>query len=155
MPLLAAGDAAPEFSLQTDSGEVVSSATLTAKPIVLFFYPKDDTPGCTTEGCDIRDRYAEFERTDTVVLGVSRDSIESHEKFKSKFGFPFELISDPDEKLCRTFDVIRKKSLYGKEYMGVDRSTFIFDKQGKLRKEFRSVKVDGHAEEILSTLNSF
>src|SRR5207253_1683899 len=83
---------------------------------------KANTPGCTSEGCDIRDRYAEFERNDTVVLGVSRDSIESHEKFKSKFGFPFELVSDPDEKLCRAFDVIRKKSLYGKEYMGVDRS---------------------------------
>lgn len=143
----------PAIELQTTGGATLRLSELTGKNVVLYFYPKDDTPGCTTEGCDIRDRYAQFQRSDTVVLGVSRDSVASHEKFKSKFGFPFELVSDPDEKLCRAFDVIRKKSLYGREYMGVDRSTFVFDKQGKLRKEYRAVKVDGHADELLNVLN--
>jgi peroxiredoxin Q/BCP len=143
----------PDIELETTGGRRLNLSSLAGKNVVLYFYPKDDTPGCTTEGCDIRDRFAQFQRHDTVVLGVSRDSVASHEKFKSKFGFPFELVSDPDEKLCRRFDVIRKKSLYGREYMGVDRSTFVFDKQGKLRKEYRGVKVDGHADELLAVLN--
>jgi peroxiredoxin Q/BCP len=144
----------PNMELQTTGGGSLKLSSLTGKNVVLYFYPKDDTPGCTTEGCDIRDRYAQFQRTDTVVLGVSRDSVASHEKFKSKFGFPFELVSDPEEKLCRAFDVMRKKSLYGREYIGVDRSSFVFDKQGKLRKEYRGVKVDGHADELLNVLNT-
>ena len=142
----------PDLEVQTTNGGRMRLSELKGKNVVLYFYPKDDTPGCTTEGCDIRDRYPQFQQRDTVVLGVSRDGLESHEKFKAKFGFPFELVSDPDEKLCRAFGVIQKKSLYGKEYMGVDRSTFVYGKDGKLRKEFRSVKVDGHAEEILNTL---
>jgi len=143
----------PDMEVQTTNGGRVRLSDLKGKNVVLYFYPKDDTPGCTTEGCDIRDRYPQFQRTDTVVYGVSRDSVDSHEKFKAKFGFPFELISDPDEKLCRAFGVIQKKSLYGKEYMGVDRSTFVYGKDGRLRKEFRSVKVDGHADELLNVVN--
>jgi peroxiredoxin Q/BCP len=143
----------PDMTVQTTNGGQVRLADLKGKNVVLYFYPKDDTPGCTIEGCDIRDRYPQFQQSDTVVFGVSRDSVDSHEKFKAKFGFPFELISDPDEKLCRAFGVIQKKSLYGKEYMGIDRSTFVFGKDGKLRKEFRSVKVEGHANEILNALN--
>jgi peroxiredoxin Q/BCP len=143
----------PDIDVQTTNGGRVRLSDLKGKNVVLYFYPKDDTPGCTTEGCDIRDRYAQFQRTDTVVYGVSRDALDSHEKFKAKFGFPFELISDPDETLCRAFGVVQKKSLYGREYMGVDRSTFVYGKDGKLRKEFRSVKVEGHADELLNVLN--
>lgn len=143
----------PDIDVQTTNGGRVRLSELKGKNVVLYFYPKDDTPGCTIEGCDIRDRYPQFQQSDTVVYGVSRDGIDSHEKFKAKFGFPFELIADPDEKLCRTFGVIQKKSLYGKEYMGVDRSTFVYGKDGKLRKEFRSVKVEGHADELLNVLN--
>jgi len=143
----------PDLEVATTGGGRLRLSDLKGKNVVLYFYPKDDTPGCTTEGCAIRDRYGDFQRTDTVVLGVSRDSLASHEKFKAKFSFPFELISDPDETLCRTFDVMRKKSLYGREYIGVERSTFVFDKQGKLRQEYRGVKVDGHADELLSVLN--
>jgi len=147
--------ALPDMAVETTNGGRMKLSELKGKNVVLYFYPKDDTPGCTTEGCDIRDRYSEFQRTDTVVLGVSRDRLDSHEEFKAKFGFPFELVSDPEEKLCRAFDVMRKKSLYGKEYIGVDRSTFVFDKSGKLRKEFRGVQVAGHAEELLKELNNF
>jgi thioredoxin-dependent peroxiredoxin len=142
----------PDIDVQTTNGGRVRLSDLKGKNVVLYFYPKDDTPGCTIEGCDIRDRYAQFQQSDTVVYGVSRDGVDSHEKFKAKFGFPFELISDPDEKLCRSFGVIQKKSLYGKEYMGVDRSTFVYGKDGRLRKEFRSVKVEGHADELLNVL---
>jgi len=143
----------PDLTLATTGGKSVRLSGLKGKNVVLYFYPKDDTPGCTTEGCDIRDHFADFGRRNTVVLGVSRDSVASHENFKAKFRFPFDLVSDPDEKLCRAFDVIRQKSLYGRTYMGVDRSTFIFDTTGKLRKEFRGVKVPGHIDEILDELD--
>jgi thioredoxin-dependent peroxiredoxin len=119
---------------------------------VIYFYPKDDTPGCTTEGCDIRDHYGEFQQLNAVVLGVSRDDLDSHERFKTKFNFPFELVSDPDEKLCRAFGVMKEKSNYGRTYIGVDRSTFIFDKSGALRKEFRGVSVPGHIDQILEEI---
>lgn len=142
----------PNIEVETTGGGRLRLSDLKGKNVVLYFYPKDDTPGCTTEGCDIRDRYADFRGLDAVVYGVSRDGVDSHERFKSKFGFPFELIADPDEELCRTFGVIRQKSLYGRTYMGVDRSTFIFDKTGALRKAFRGVKVTGHADEILEEL---
>lgn len=144
--------ALPEMEVETTNGGRFNLASLKGKNVVLYFYPKDDTPGCTTEGCEIRDHYAEFGRHDTVVYGVSRDSLESHESFKTKFGFPFELIADPDEKLCRAFGVIQQKSLYGRTYMGVDRSTFIFDKAGMLRKEFRGVKVPGHVDQVLAEI---
>jgi thioredoxin-dependent peroxiredoxin len=141
--------ALPDMEVETTGGRRLNLASLKGKNVVLYFYPKDDTPGCTTEGCDLRDRYPNFQGLDTVVFGVSRDSVGSHESFKAKYGFPFDLISDPDEKLCRAFGVIREKTNYGQTYMGVDRSTFVFDKEGKLRKEYRGVSVPGHADQIL------
>lgn len=142
----------PSIEVETTSSGRLQLAALKGKNVVLYFYPKDDTPGCTTEGCDIRDHYAEFRKLDAVVYGVSRDAIDSHERFKTKFGFPFELIADPDEKLCRAFGVIQQKSLYGRTYLGVDRSTFIFDRAGMLRKSFRGVKVPGHVDQVLGEL---
>ncbi|MDH4134165.1 MAG: peroxiredoxin [Gammaproteobacteria bacterium] len=118
--------------------------------VVLYFYPKDSTPGCTTEGQDFRDQYNHFRKLKAEVFGVSRDSLKSHENFKAKQSFPFELISDADETLCNQFDVIREKSLYGKKYLGIDRSTFVIDKKGVLRHEFRGVKVDGHVAAVLT-----
>jgi peroxiredoxin Q/BCP len=142
----------PDLEVQTTNGGRMPLASLKGKNVVIYFYPKDDTPGCTTEGCDIRDHYSEFQQLDAVVLGVSRDDLNSHERFKAKFNFPFELVSDPDEKLCRTFGVMKEKSNYGRTYIGVDRSTFIFDKAGKLRKEFRGVSVPGHIDQILEEI---
>lgn len=139
----------PDFQAQATSSQLVSLAALKGRQVVLYFYPKDSTPGCTTEGQGFRDHHADFLATDTVVFGVSRDGLKSHENFKAKQGFPFELISDKDEQLCQLFDVIKLKKLYGKEYMGVDRSTFLIDKKGVLRQEWRGVKVPGHVEAVL------
>ena len=125
---------------------------LRGKNVVLYFYPKDSTPGCTTEGQDFRDLQSKFKRQNTVILGVSRDSIASHEKFKARQSFPFELLSDPDEKLCRKFDVIHEKTLYGRKFMGVVRSTFLIGADGKLRQEWRGVKVKGHAAKVLESV---
>lgn len=122
--------------------------------LVIYFYPKDNTPGCTSEGQDFRDRYDAFEAEDTVILGVSRDGLKAHENFRSKYDFPFDLISDKDEALCRQFNVIKLKKLYGKEYMGIDRSTFLIDKQGVLRQEWRGVKVNGHVDEVLAAVRT-
>jgi peroxiredoxin Q/BCP len=120
------------------------------KNIVLYFYPKDSTPGCTREGQDFRDNIAKFRRAGTVILGVSRDSIKSHENFKAKQEFPFDLLSDKEEKLCTQFDLIKEKNMYGKKVMGIERSTFLIDKKGVLREEWRKVKVDGHVDEVLA-----
>ncbi len=117
--------------------------------VVLYFYPKDNTPGCTTEGANFRDLYKQFVKTGAVVAGVSRDSLKSHENFKAKLEFPFELISDADERLCAQFDVIRMKNMYGKKVRGIERSTFVIDGAGKLAREWRGVKVPGHAQEVL------
>jgi peroxiredoxin Q/BCP len=122
--------------------------------VVIYFYPKDATPGCTTEGQDFRDLHTKFKRQNTVILGVSRDSVASHEKFKAKQEFPFDLLSDPEEKLCKQFDVIKEKSLYGRKFMGIERSTFLIDENGKLRKEWRKVKVKGHADEVLDAVKN-
>ena len=119
------------------------------KNVVIYFYPKDSTPGCTTEGQEFRDSYKKFKKLNVEILGVSRESIKSHENFKSKQNFPFELLSDPDEKVCKAFDVMKLKSMYGREYMGVDRSTFIVNTEGKVVREWRSVKVKGHVQEVL------
>ena len=119
-------------------------------PVVLYFYPKDNTPGCTTEGMQFRDLHPKFARLGAVVAGVSRDSMKSHENFKSKMGFPFPLISDPDEALCGQFGVIKMKNMYGKKVRGIERSTFVVDKAGNLAREWRGVKVPGHAEEVLA-----
>ena len=147
-----AGKPVPDAEMQITGGKTLRLHDLKGKYAVLYFYPRDNTPGCTLEGQDFRDQHAQFKKLKTVIYGVSRDSLASHEKFKAKFKFPFELISDPDEKLCRLFDVIREKSLYGKKYMGVDRSTFILDQDGVLRKEFRGVKVKGHVDEVLGEI---
>ncbi|PRA61292.1 peroxiredoxin [Pseudomonas sp. MYb187] len=139
-----------DFQAQATSGQSISLANLAGKQVVLYFYPKDGTPGCTTEGQGFRDQYAAFQAANTEVFGVSRDGIKSHENFKAKQAFPFELISDKDETLCQLFDVIKLKKLYGKEYLGVDRSTFLIDKDGVLRKAWRGVKVPGHVDAVLA-----
>ena len=138
-----------DFQIPATSEKTVSLSQLKGKQVVIYFYPKDSTPGCTTEGQGFRDHYAEFQAANTEVFGVSRDSLKSHENFKAKQGFPFELLSDKDEALCQLFDVIKLKKLYGKEYLGVDRSTFLIDKDGVLRHEWRVVKVPGHVEAVL------
>ncbi|MEN4750684.1 peroxiredoxin [Pseudomonas sp. Ps21-P2] len=138
-----------DFQVQATSEQAVSLSALKGQQVVLYFYPKDSTPGCTTQGQGFRDHHADFKAANTVVFGVSRDSLKSHENFKAKQEFPFELISDKDESLCQLFDVIKLKKLYGKEYLGVDRSTFLIDKDGVLRKEWRGVKVPGHVAAVL------
>ncbi|MCY1394270.1 Peroxiredoxin Bcp [compost metagenome] len=138
-----------DFQAQATSGQTVSLSDLKGRQVVLYFYPKDSTPGCTTEGQGFRDQYEAFKAANTEVFGVSRDGLKSHENFKCKQAFPFELISDKDETLCRLFDVIKLKKLYGKEYMGVDRSTFLIDKDGVLRQQWRGVKVPGHVDAVL------
>jgi peroxiredoxin Q/BCP len=143
-----------DFTAAATRDKVIRLKDLRGKHVVLYFYPKDSTPGCTTEGRDFSKLHAQFQRHNTVILGVSRDSIASHEKFRDKQGFPFDLISDPDEKLCKQFDVIHEKSLYGKKFMGVVRSTFLIDADGKLRAEWRKVKVNGHAEEVLAAVKA-
>ena len=117
--------------------------------LVLYFYPKDNTPGCTQEGIDFSSNYRKFNNLNTEIIGISKDNIKSHEKFKKKYTYKFDLISDEDEKICKMFDVIKEKNMYGKKYMGIERSTFLIDKKGKLVKEWRKVKVKGHVEEVL------
>ena len=138
-----------DFQIPATSEKTISLSQLKGKQVVIYFYPKDSTPGCTTEGQGFRDHYADFQAANTEVFGVSRDSLKSHENFKAKQAFPFELLSDKDEALCQLFDVIKLKKLYGKEYLGVDRSTFLIDKDGVLRHEWRGVKVPGHVEAVL------
>lgn len=144
------GKKIPAFSAEATSEITVKPGALKGKNWVLYFYPKDNTPGCTTEGQDFRDAYPEFEQANTVVFGVSRDSLRTHENFKAKHEFPFELISDPNEELCLLFDVMRMKNMYGKQVRGVERSTFLVDASGKLRQEWRKVRVKGHVAEVLA-----
>lgn len=139
----------PDFTAQATGDTTVKLADLRGKQVVIYFYPKASTPGCTTEGGDFRDRKAAFEAANTVILGVSRDGIRAQENFKAKQAFNFELISDKDEAVCRLFDVIKLKKLYGKEHLGIERSTFLIDADGKLAREWRKVKVAGHAQEVL------
>lgn len=143
-----------DFKAAATNGKTVQLKALRGQNVVIYFYPKDATPGCTTEGQDFRDLHAKFSRQKTVILGVSRDSLASHEKFKEKQQFPFELISDPDETLCRKFDVIQEKSLYGRKFMGIERSTFLIDATGKLRQEWRKLKVKHHAAEVLEAVKA-
>lgn len=151
---LAIGDAVPDFRLPATSNKEVLLSALRGWHVVLYFYPKDSTPGCTLEGQDFRDRFADFKAQKTMILGVSRDSLKSHENFKEKQCFPFELISDADEELCKLFDVIKMKNMYGKMVQGIERSTFLIDKDGKLAKEWRKVKVEGHADEVLAAVKA-
>ncbi|MGB0468153.1 MAG: peroxiredoxin [Pontibacterium sp.] len=146
--------AVPDFSAAATSEQQVTLSNLRGKNVVIYFYPKDSTPGCTTEGQNFRDLIDSFTALDTVIFGVSRDGLRAHENFKAKQSFPFELISDPDETLCKLFDVIKLKKNYGREYMGIDRSTFLIDKEGILRKEWRTVKVKGHVDEVLTAVQA-
>ena len=143
-----------DFKCEATGGETVRLKALRGKKVVLYFYPKDNTPGCTTESKEFRDLHDEFGRAGAVVLGVSRDSVASHEKFRDRYELPFPLLSDADEKLCRQFDVIREKTMYGRKSMGVERSTFLIDGQGKLRREWRKVRVKGHAGEVLEAVRA-
>ena len=143
------GKKCPKFKADATSDKVISNETFKNKDVVIYFYPKDSTPGCTSEGQDFRDNYKKFKKLNTDILGISRESIKSHENFKSKQNFPFELLSDSDEKVCKAFDVMKLKSMYGREYMGVDRSTFLVNSAGKITKEWRGVKVKGHVLEVL------
>ena len=138
-----------KFKVSATNELEIDSTDLIGKSYVIYFYPKDNTPGCTQEGEDFRDLYKEFKKLKTEIYGVSRDSLKSHEGFKEKYKYPFELISDTDEKLCNLFDVIKEKNMYGKKYMGIERSTFLINKEGKLSAEWRKVKVNGHAAEVL------
>ena len=144
----------PDLVLPGTSGKEIAFETLKGSKVVLYFYPKDNTPGCTTEGVDFARLNPEFEALGAVVLGVSRDSVKSHEGFKTKHCFSFELISDAEEVLCEAFGVIKMKNMYGKQVRGIERSTFVFDEKGKLLREWRGVKVDGHAQAVLDYVRS-
>ena len=142
------GKKVADFTAAATGGDFKLSAHK-GRAVVLYFYPKDNTPGCTNEGAQFRDLHRKFEKAGAVVVGVSRDSLKSHENFKTKMGFPFQLVSDSDEALCKQFDVIKMKNMYGRQVRGIERSTFVIDANGKLAREWRGVKVPGHAQEVL------
>jgi peroxiredoxin Q/BCP len=148
------GKPAPEFELTSDAGDTIKLSDLRGKPVVLYFYPKDDTPGCTTQACGIRDAWDEFERTGAVVLGVSPDDERSHAKFKEKYELPFALLADTEHSTAEDYGVWKEKTYAGKTYMGVERSTFVIDADGNVAKEFRNVKPDRHADDVLAALSS-
>ncbi len=148
------GKKVPAFSLPATRDKTISLKDLLGHKVVLYFYPKDSTPGCTLEGQDFRDNYQKFRRRKTIVLGVSRDSLKSHENFRAKQEFPFDLLSDTDEKLCSIFDVIKEKNMYGRKVIGIERSTFLLDEMGVLRGEWRKVKVKGHVLEVLDAVKA-
>lgn len=152
MTMAKIGNKVTDIKLASTDDQIIQLSDFRGKNIVLYFYPKDNTPGCTLEGQDFRDNKRKFSARNTVILGVSRDSIKSHENFKSKQSFSFDLLSDPDEKLCKQFDVIKEKNMYGKKVIGIERSTFLIDEKGVLVKEWRKVKVKGHVEEVLDEL---
>lgn len=143
---------APDFSLPATSGKMISLKDFIGKNVVLYFYPKDCTSGCTQEGKDFTENYKKFSSLNTVILGISRDSLKLHKKFKSEQQFPFELLSDVDEKVCKLYDVLKEKMMYGKKTYGLERSTFLIDKQGILRREWRRVKVPGHIDVVLQAV---
>ncbi|MGH8481542.1 MAG: peroxiredoxin [Nevskiaceae bacterium] len=148
------GDKIPKLKLPATGGKDIDLASYKGKPLVVYFYPKDNTPGCTQEGIDFRDLHKDFRKAGAEVLGISRDSVRSHENFAAKYKFPFALLSDGNEKACKAFDTIKEKSLYGRKYLGVDRSTFLFDAGGVLRREWRGVKVKEHAAEVLAAVKA-
>ena len=152
--MISIGKKVKNFKLPATGDKEISLDDFKGKNVVLYFYPKDSTPGCTTEGQDFRDAKARFTRQNTVVLGVSRDSLKSHENFKAKQKFNFDLLSDTEEMLCNQFDVIKMKNMYGKQVRGIERSTFLIDEKGALRQEWRKVKVKGHVEEVLEAVKS-
>jgi len=146
------GKRVPAFTLPATGDKSLSLKDFSGQNLVIYFYPKDSTSGCTRQGQDFRDQYKSYEKLNCQVLGVSRDSIRSHENFRAKHEFPFDLLSDSEETLCKLFDVIHEKSMYGRKFMGIVRSTFLIDKKGVLRKEWRKVKIAGHIEEVLEAL---
>jgi peroxiredoxin Q/BCP len=148
------GKKVQDFSAPATGGTTFRLSDYKGHPVVLYFYPKDNTPGCTTEGADFRDLHKQFVKLGAVVVGVSRDSLKSHEGFCTKMGFPFPLVSDADEKLCTQFDVIKMKNMYGKQVRGIERSTFLIGPDGKLVREWRKVKVAGHAAEVLEAVKA-
>jgi thioredoxin-dependent peroxiredoxin len=153
MSKIAVGKQAPGFTLQGTGGEW-SLKDAAGGSLVIYFYPRDNTPGCTQEGESFTAAQAQFKKLKTQIVGISPDTVGSHEKFKKKMGFPFELLSDPDKAVCKLYDVIQEKSMYGKKYMGVERSTFLIDAKGVLRQEWRKVKVTGHAEAVLAAVKA-
>ena len=152
---LKVGDKAPDFTMPTDGGGKVSLKDLKGKKRVLYFYPKDDTPGCTTEACGFRDALPDFSKVKAAIVGISKDSAASHDKFKTKFKLPFPLASDEDGKVCEAYGTWVEKSMYGKTYMGIERSTFLIDETGVIRNIWRKVKADGHAAEVLAAAEAF
>ncbi len=146
------GDAAPDFTAGTDGGGKLSLAKLKGKNVILYFYPKDDTSGCTKEACGFRDALPDFGKAHAAVIGVSRDSAASHDKFKAKYKLPFALVSDEDGAVCSAYGTWVEKSMYGRKYMGIERATFLIDKAGKVRGVWRKVKIPGHVEEVLAAL---
>ena len=148
------GDPAPDFTLPTDGGGSVTLSALKGKPVVLYFYPKDDTPGCTKEACGFRDLTPDFDKVDAEVIGVSKDSPAKHDKFKAKYALPFTLASDEDGGMIEAYGSWVEKAMYGKKYMGIDRSTFVIDKDGVVRAVWRKVKVPGHVEDVLKAVNA-
>lgn len=148
------GDKAPGFSVEFDSGQEFTQESLKGKNLVIYFYPKDDTPGCTMEAKDFRDNIRDFEALGTVIIGVSKDSVKSHDKFKEKYCLPFPLASDESGEMCNAYGTWIEKSMYGKAYMGIDRATFLIDNKGVIRKIWRKVKVDGHVKEVLEAVRN-
>jgi thioredoxin-dependent peroxiredoxin len=153
-PTLSVGDKAPDFNLPADGGRTIRLSELKGKKVVLYFYPKDDTPGCTIEAKDFRDFAKDFEAAGAVVIGVSKDSVGSHEKFKEKYCLPFPLVSDESGATCEAYGVWAEKSMYGKTYMGIERTTFLIDTGGTVRNVWRKVKVDGHVKEVLAAVKA-
>jgi peroxiredoxin Q/BCP len=146
------GKKCPNFKAECTSNLILSNKDFIGQNLVIYFYPKDSTPGCTTEGLNFTYNHEKFKKLNTEIIGVSRESIKSHENFKLKQSFPFELLSDPDEKVCNAFDVMKLKSMYGRQYIGIDRSTFLINTEGKVIKEWRTVKVKGHVDEVLAAV---
>jgi peroxiredoxin Q/BCP len=154
MSHVSVGQPVADFSLAATSNQTLSLSQFRGRYVVLYFYPKDNTPGCTTESQDFRDQYHRFQALNAVVLGVSRDGVKSHENFRAKHQFPFELLSDKEETLCQQFGVLKEKNMYGKKVMGIERSTFLIDPEGVLQQEWRKVKVDGHVDTVLAALEA-
>ena len=149
---LKVGDKAPDFSLPSGAGQTITLKSLRGKQVVLYFYPKDDTPGCTKEACSFRDEITQIEKAHAVVLGVSTDGLASHQKFSKKYGLPFALLSDESMVVAKAYGVYKQKSMYGRTYWGIERSTYVIDETGKLTAIFRKVKVDGHVEQVMTAL---
>lgn len=153
MPAPQPGDLAPDFTILTDTGETLTLSSLKGHPVVLYFYPKDDTSGCTTEACEFRDLFPRFDGNKAVILGVSPDPVKSHAKFKAKYELPFTLLADTEKTIAQAYDVWKEKSMYGRKYMGVERTTFVIDAQGRVVRVFEKVKPAGHAAAVMAVLD--